>query len=65
MTEGGTERRGVIWADCLMPNHNFIGYTAIPEEELRDRREHGHTGDPLGNATFLKVPERTVGRRWA
>lgn len=37
--------------------------SAIPEEELRDLREHGRTGYPLGNATFVERLERTVGRR--
>ena len=35
---------------------------AIPEEELRDLREHGRTGYPLGNAMFVERLERTVGR---
>ena len=37
--------------------------SAIPEEELRDLREHGATGYPLGSATFVERLERMVGRR--
>jgi len=37
--------------------------SAIPEEELRDLREHGRTGCPLGSATFVERLERAVGRR--
>jgi putative transposase len=36
--------------------------SAIREEELRDLREHGHTGRPLGNAMFVDRLERVVGR---
>jgi putative transposase len=36
--------------------------SAIPEEELRDLREHGHTGRPLGSSAFLDRLERIVGR---
>ena len=36
---------------------------AIPEEELRDLREHGRTGCPLGSAMFIERLERAVGRR--
>ncbi len=36
--------------------------SAIPEEELRDLREHGRTGHPLGAATFVERLERIVGR---
>ena len=37
--------------------------SAIPEQELRDLREHGHTGYPLGSTTFVERLERVVGRR--
>ena len=37
--------------------------SAIPDEELRDLREHGRSGYPLGSATFVERLERTVGRR--
>jgi hypothetical protein len=37
--------------------------SVIPEEELRDMREHGRTGYPLGSATFVERLERTLGRR--
>ena len=36
--------------------------SAIGEEELRDLREHGRTGRPLGSATFLERLEAMVGR---
>ena len=36
--------------------------SAIREEELRDLREHGRTGRPLGNATFVERLEAIVGR---
>jgi putative transposase len=36
--------------------------SAIPEEELRDLRQHGRTGRPLGSPTFLDRLERLVGR---
>ena len=36
--------------------------SAIREEELRDLREHGRTGFPLGNATFVERLEQAVGR---
>jgi putative transposase len=36
--------------------------SAIPEEELRDLRQHGRTGRPLGSPTFLRRLERLAGR---
>ena len=36
--------------------------SAMPEEELRDLREHGRTGRPLGSPTFLDRLESIVGR---
>jgi len=36
--------------------------SAIREEELRDLREHGRTGRPLGSASFVDQLERLVGR---
>ena len=36
--------------------------SALPEEELRDLREHGRTGRPLGNAPFLERLECLAGR---
>jgi putative transposase len=36
--------------------------SAIREEELRDLREHGRTGRPLGSATFIGQLEAIVGR---
>lgn len=36
--------------------------SATPEEELRDLREHGRTGRPLGGPSFLDSLESRVGR---
>ena len=36
--------------------------SGIAEEDLRELREHGRTGCPLGNATFLDRLERAFGR---
>ena len=36
--------------------------SAIAEEELRDLREHGRTGRPLGSSAFMDRLERLVGR---
>jgi len=39
----------------------FLG-GAVPEEELRNLRQHGRTGRPLGDETFLGRLEEWVGR---
>ena len=36
--------------------------SAIREEELRDLREHGRTGFPLGSSTFVERLEQIIGR---
>ena len=36
--------------------------SAVQEEELRDLREHGRTGRPLGSSAFLDRLESLVGR---
>jgi putative transposase len=36
--------------------------SAVREDELRDLREHGHTGRPLGSASLLDRLESMVGR---
>ena len=36
--------------------------SVVREDELRDLREHGHTGRPLGSASFLDRLESMVGR---
>ena len=36
--------------------------SALPEEQLRDLREHARTGRPLGSSAFLDGLERRVGR---
>jgi putative transposase len=60
----GREDRLVRVAPMLAMIADWRGFldSAIPEEELRDLREHGHTGCPLGNATFVERLERAIGR---
>ena len=36
--------------------------SALPEEQMRDLREHARTGRPLGSSSFLDRLERMVGR---
>ena len=36
--------------------------SSMPEEELRNLRNHARTGRPLGNATFVDRLEKLVGR---
>ena len=48
--------RGYLWQG------RFASFVMIPEEELRDLREHARTGFPLGNATFLERLEKAAGR---
>ena len=38
--------------------------SAMPEEELRDLREHGRTGRPLGSSAFLDRLETSCGSRF-
>ena len=47
---------------AMVANWRGLLDSAIREEELRDFREHGRTGCPLGNATFVDRLERSVGR---
>ena len=47
---------------AMVGDWNAFLNSAIREEELRDLREHGRTGRPLGNATFLERLEAMVGR---
>ena len=60
----GRDDRLVRVAPMLAMVADWRGFLnrAIPEEELRDLREHGRTGCPLGSATFVERLERTVGR---
>ena len=48
---------------AMIPDWRGLLNSATPEEELRDLREHGRTGCPLGSATFVERLERVVGRR--
>ena len=47
---------------AIVGDWNAFLNSAIREEELRELREHGRTGRPLGNATFLERLEAMVGR---
>jgi hypothetical protein len=44
--------------------HDWRGLLEGPmrEEELRDLREHGRAGRPLGDAAFVERSEKLVGR---
>jgi len=46
----------------MVANWRGLLDSAIPEEELRDLREHGRTGYPLGSTTFVDRLEQTSGR---
>ena len=37
-------------------------HSAMPEEQLRDLRNHARTGRPLGDARFVERLEKIVGR---
>ena len=60
----GRDDRLVRVAPLLAMIADWRGFlnSAIPEEELRDLREHGRTGCPLGSASFVARLERVVGR---
>ena len=60
----GRDDRLVKVAPLLAMIGDWRGFlnSAIREEELRDLREHGRTGRPLGNAMFLDHLEAIVGR---
>ena len=61
LVAGRCREEGVaIWAYCLMPNH--VHLIAVPEDQLQQMRNHGRTGRPLGDATFLERLEGVVGR---
>jgi putative transposase len=47
---------------AMVGDWNAFLQSATPEEELRDLREHGRTGRPLGSSTFLDRLERLAGR---
>lgn len=48
---------------AMVPDWRALLNSAMPEEELRELREHAHTGYPLGNATFVERLERIVARK--
>lgn len=60
----GRDDRLVKVAPLLAMIGDWRGFlnSAMREEELRDLREHGRTGRPLGSATFLEHLEAMVGR---
>jgi putative transposase len=60
----GRDDRLVKVAPLLAMVGNWRAFlrSAISEEELRDLREHGRTGRPLGSSAFLDRLERLVGR---
>ena len=60
----GRDDRLVKVAPLLAMVGDWRGFlnSAIREEELRDLREHGRTGRPLGSATFVERLEAIVGR---
>ncbi len=47
---------------AMVPDWRGFLNSAMPEEELRNLREHARTGYPLGHTTFVERLERTVGR---
>jgi putative transposase len=60
----GRDDRLVSAAPLLAMVGNWKGFldSAIPEEQLRDLREHGRTGRPLGSLAFVDRLENLVGR---
>jgi len=47
---------------AMVNNWRALLDSAMREEELRELRDHGRTGRPLGNATFVERLEKVVGR---
>jgi putative transposase len=47
---------------AIIGDWNAFLNSALPEEELRDLREHGRTGRPLGSPAFLEHLENLAGR---
>jgi putative transposase len=47
---------------AMVPDWRALLDSALSEEEIRDLREHGRTGRPLGNVSFVECLERMVGR---
>jgi putative transposase len=60
----GSNDRLTNVAPMLAMINDWRGFlnSAIHEEELRDLREHGRTGRPLGSATFVERLEVIAGR---
>jgi len=46
---------------AMIDGWNAFLKSAMPEEELRDIRQHGRTGRPLGDETFLGRLKEMVG----
>ena len=47
---------------AMIGDWNAFLNSALPEDELRDLREHGRTGRPLGSPAFLERLESLAGR---
>jgi len=60
---GHSDRLAIV-APMLAMVHDWRSFldSAIREKELRDLRDHGRTGRPLGSADFVDRLERLVGR---
>jgi len=60
----GRDDRLVQVGPMLAMVHDWRAFldSAIPEEQLRVLRDHGRTGRPLGDATFVERLEELVGR---
>ena len=46
----------------MVGDWNAFLLSALSEDQLRNLRQHGRTGRPFGNATFLERVESIVGR---
>ena len=69
ITQRGNRRQRTFFSEGdyaaylkLMADWRGLLNSALNEEQLRDLRDHGRTGCPLGNATFVERLEQAVGR---
>lgn len=60
----GRDDRLVQVAPMLAMIHDWRAFldSAIPEQQMQSLRDHGRTGRPLGDATFVERLEQIVGR---
>ena len=57
ITQRGNRRQQAFFHD-----EDYAAYVELMgEEQLRDLRNHAHTGRPLGDATFVERLEKLVG----